>query len=162
MNKFNKVAVNHAEQSFRDLLKLDIMKDVKKQFIHDFKNLCHHSSISNLFEHHLVKKDANVNLVYAAINQIVECEDTPFISEIVEGLDAVAIELKPERNGVRRAYLMISADTAQVKPVIELHVHYYSVGKVVYPVKTDNLHNTMLLAIDKWSVNVDFSHSERR
>lgn len=149
MNKFNKTAINRAEQSFRDLLKLDIMKDVKKQFIHDFKNLCHHSDVGNLFDHYLVSKLGDVNLVYAAINQIVECEDTPFISEIVEGLDAVAIELNPERAGVRRAYLMISADTAQVKSVVEIHVHYYSVGKVIYPVKTDNLHNTLMLAIGK-------------
>ncbi|QGH71925.1 hypothetical protein N1M2_62 [Klebsiella phage N1M2] len=149
MNKFNKAAINRAEQSFRDLLKLDIMKDVKKQFIHDFKNLCHHSDVGNLFDHYLVSKVGDVNLVYAAINQIVECGDTPFISEIVEGLNAVAIELNPERAGVRRAYLMISADTAQIKPVAEIHVHYYSVGKVIYPVKTDNLHNTLLLAIGK-------------
>lgn len=149
MNKFNKTAINRAEQSFRDLLKLDIMKDVKKQFIHDFKNLCHHSDVGNLFDHYLVSKVADVNLIYGAINQIVECEDTPFISEIVEGLDAVAIELNPERAGVRRAYLMISADTAQVKPIIEIHVYYYSVGKVIYPVKTDNLHNTLMLAIGK-------------
>lgn len=149
MNKFNKVAISRAEQSFRDLLKLDIMKDVKKQFIHDFKNLCHHSDVGNLFDHYLVSKLGDVNLVYAAINQIVECEDTPFISEIVEGLDAVAIELNPERAGVRRAYLMISADTAQTKSVVEIHVHYYSVGKVIYPVKTDNLHNTLILSIGK-------------
>lgn len=149
MNKFNKPAISRAEQSFRDLLKLDIMKDVKETFIHDFKNLCHHSDVGNLFDHYLVSKVGDVNLIYAGVNQIVECEDAPFISEIVEGLDAVAIELNPERNGVRRAYLMISADTAQVKPVIELHVYFHTVGKVIYPVKTNNLHNTMLLAIGK-------------
>lgn len=147
MNKFNKPVLNHAEQSFRDLLKLNIMKDVKKEFIHNFKNLCHHSDVGNLFDHYYIKPDANVNLIYSGINQVVECEDTPFISEMVESVDAVAIELIPERNGVRRAYLMLSADTAQTKFKAELHVYYHSVGKVIYPVKNDNLHNTMLLAL---------------
>lgn len=149
MSKFNHAPVNNAEESFRYLLKLDIMKDTKKAFIHNFKNLCHHSCLTNLFENHFVKKDAKVNLELSSIAQVVEHEDGYLINKSVEYIDAVAIELDPARNNVKRAYLMLSADPDQVNFIAELHVNYFSIGKVVYPVKTDNLYNTMLLAIGK-------------
>lgn len=145
--KFNHEAVNEAEQSFRDLLKLDLMEQVKKDFIHNFKNLCHHSGIGNLFDHYLVKQDAKVNFIYCGLGTVTEYDDGPFTMHVAEPMDAVAIELSPARKGIRRAYLMVSADVDQVSFKAELHVYYHQVGKVVYPVKTDNLHNTMLTAI---------------
>lgn len=145
--KFNHKAINKAEQSFRDLLKLDNVAPAKKAFVHNFKNLCHHSGIGNLFDHYMVKQDAKVNFIYCGLGVVTEYDDGPFTMHVVEPMDAVAIELSATRRGIRRAYLMVSADVDQESFKAELHVHYHSIGKVIYPVKNDNLHNTILLAI---------------
>lgn len=138
--KYNHKAINAAEQSFRDLVQADFFERYKKKFIHDFKNLCHHSCINNLFDHYIAKPYAKVNMVKESV--LITDTYIDYMS------DAVAIELVATRKGVRRAFLMISiSDYKKDACKVELHVYYYQVGKVVYPVKVGNLHNTMLVAI---------------
>lgn len=141
MNKFNKPVLNNAEESFRWLMNSDVIGvRRKKVFLHNFKNMCHHSDVGNLFAHHYAKPDGVVKVERESM--LIDTDSNSYME------DAIAIELIPERNGVRRAFLMIPLhDYISDKFKAELHVYYHSVGKVVYPVKNDNLHNTMLLAL---------------
>lgn len=150
MFKFNKPVHNEAELSFRQLVTQPFFKDLKQDFIHNFKNMCYHSSLGNLFANQFIKPDGKVRLV----KDIVGCDPICKISmswdeedEVFTLMDGIAIELKTDRLNADKAFLAMSADKEQDKFDIEIHVHFKTGIKSVYKVPNNKLKEALIIAL---------------
>ncbi|QGH71924.1 hypothetical protein N1M2_61 [Klebsiella phage N1M2] len=150
MFKYNNPAHNEAELSFRQLVTQPFFKDLKHDFIHNFKNMCYHSSIGNLFANQYIKPDAKVRLV----REIVGCDPICKISmswdqedEVLTLMNGVIIELKTERLNASKAFLAMSADKEQIGFDIEIHVHFKTGIKSVYKVPNNKLKEALIIAL---------------
>lgn len=152
MSKFKNAPHNKSEQSFRDLLKLPCMDGVKKQFIHDFKNLCHHSNIGNIFANQFIKPNGKVELVRSGVacEPIVTvslCWEDEYDSFTHTELDGVSVELTTNRLHVHRAFLVLSADPVQDKFTAAIQVRFKDGIKATYSVPYDKLKEVLIVAL---------------
>ena len=133
MFKYNKPAHNEAERSFRELLTLPCMKDVKKDLVHNLKNMCEHSNTGNIFANYCIKGTSKVKLARRTVGS--------------NRFDALRIELDTNRKGTRKAFLMLAADKDLDGFPIEIHVHFWGGIKSVYTVPNDKLRESLIIAL---------------
>lgn len=133
MFKYNKPAHNEAERSFRELISFPCMKDVKRDLIHNLKNMCNHSNTGNIFANYCIKGTSKVKLVRKAVSCM--------------RFDALSIELDINRLDANKAFLMLGADKTLDGFPIEIHVHFRNGVKSVYTVPNNKLRESLIIAL---------------
>lgn len=136
-------SVNATEQNFRDTINEALFTKYRKQFLHDFKNLCYHSQIKNIFTLPQVHPDAKVEVRWSAIRNpltLHEHEERGLKTIYHPYLPAVVIKLNStmdmfERSGVTGGELLIALSNFYSPGYIEIHTLREDLPRSITPVK---------------------------
>jgi hypothetical protein len=136
-------SVNATEQNFKDLINEALFTSHRKQFLHDFKNLCYHSQIKNMFTLPQVHPEAKVEVRWSAIrNPLTRHEHDerglkviyhPYLPAVVIKLDSSADMF--ERSGVTGGELLIALSNFYSAGYIEIHTLREDLPRSIMPVK---------------------------
>lgn len=136
-------SVNATEQNFRDIINEALFTKYRKQFLHDFKNLCYHSQIKNIFTLPQVNSDAKVEIRWSAIrNPLILHEYKerglktiyhPYIPAVVIKLDSTMDMF--ERSGVTGGELLIALSDFYSPGHIEIHTLREGLPRSIMSVK---------------------------